>query len=682
MLFIFCALIPISALSAVTFYQVKNELYQQSRATLKHLTKYTGMAVYERLLLLETELQIISTDFTEGAGGPFPGYHRNENGFKQLLERFTALSVFQGSRKVQDIIGAFPLAPDWSAFDDELSKGKTILFRGGAAKPPVPVYMARHMAGQGRDALTLVGEVNPDYLWGYGEGAMSMPYMTEFSVLSSSKQLLVSSLPNPDSFLEATLKGSIRGATDSFDFHFDGTDYLACYWTLFLQSHFAGMDWIILLSQDKASVSAPIHSFKKMFPLVLLLSFWVVLLLSVISIRKSLIPLERLKAGTLRIAGRDFKTRVSVDSGDEFEDLAGSFNLMSAKLDRQFQALTTIAEIDRMILSSLETEKIIEIVLTRLPEIVPCQSVLVCLIDLESRKMIRYHMNQTLHKESYLVVDADLNAIMAKSDHLIFDASRNLPTFLFPLSGNPIDSVLVFPVFLHKMLSGVIAIGVGSEKSFQEADIDEVRQIADHVAIALANADLIHELDQLNWGTMMALARTVDAKSPWTAGHSERVTELSLSIGRAMGLPPGEINILHRACLLHDIGKMGVPAAILDKGEKLSVAEFEKIKEHPRAGARILEPIGTYEKVIPIVLQHHERFDGSGYPFGLAGAEIDFGARILAVADVYDSLFNDRPYRAGWSQPEVIKYIRDQAGIQFDPAVVQAFLEVIDKHSS
>jgi putative nucleotidyltransferase with HDIG domain len=184
-------------------------------------------------------------------------------------------------------------------------------------------------------------------------------------------------------------------------------------------------------------------------------------------------------------------------------------------------------------------------------------------------------------------------------------------------------------------------------------------------------------LEKLNLGTLTALARAIDAKSHWTAGHSERVTRLALQIARALGLNQEELNNLHRAGLLHDIGKIATPPEILDKPGQLSEKERKIIYEHPAEGARILEPIDDFASAIPIVFHHHERFDGSGYPAGLAGEAISLGARILAVADVFDAVTSNRPYRKGMPVDRAITIIKEGSGTQFDPKVVDAFVKVI-----
>jgi putative nucleotidyltransferase with HDIG domain len=184
-------------------------------------------------------------------------------------------------------------------------------------------------------------------------------------------------------------------------------------------------------------------------------------------------------------------------------------------------------------------------------------------------------------------------------------------------------------------------------------------------------------LKQFSWGTLTALARAIDAKSSWTHGHSERVTNLACELAAEMGGTEKDLDRIRRGGLLHDIGKIGTPVDVLDKPGKLTPEELKGMREHARRGAHILQPIPGFEEILPIVLQHHEHVDGSGYPEGLVGGAISLDARILAVADCYDAMASDRPYRAGLSREEVIGTIKEGAGRQFDPKVVEAFLRLI-----
>jgi putative nucleotidyltransferase with HDIG domain len=226
-----------------------------------------------------------------------------------------------------------------------------------------------------------------------------------------------------------------------------------------------------------------------------------------------------------------------------------------------------------------------------------------------------------------------------------------------------------------------MAFGYLKPPVLSQEDLSQARQLANQMAVALSNAYLINELDQLNWGALTALARAIDAKSPWTAGHSERVTSWALKIGCILGLSKEEIDGLHRGGLLHDLGKIGVPAEILDKPGKLTEEELPIMRQHAELGAHILESISAYAGVIPMVLQHHERVDGNGYPNGLTGKIICLGARIFAVADAFDAMTSDRPYRKALGREQAIEIIKQESGKQFDPDIVKAFLKVIEKET-
>jgi putative nucleotidyltransferase with HDIG domain len=207
---------------------------------------------------------------------------------------------------------------------------------------------------------------------------------------------------------------------------------------------------------------------------------------------------------------------------------------------------------------------------------------------------------------------------------------------------------------------------------------DEFQDLGD--AINALAADLKRQFDALeafNLGTLAALARAIDAKSPWTAGHSERVTAIAVALGREMHFPAEQLADLHRGGLVHDIGKLATPSDILDKPGPLTPDERRIIEEHPACGARILKPIAAYARLLPIVSQHHERWDGAGYPCGLSGDDIALSARVVAVADTLDAITSARPYRAGLPVADAIAIIVAQAGRQFDPDVVAAFTRLM-----
>lgn len=176
--------------------------------------------------------------------------------------------------------------------------------------------------------------------------------------------------------------------------------------------------------------------------------------------------------------------------------------------------------------------------------------------------------------------------------------------------------------------------------------------------------------------TIIALSNAVDARDPYTAGHSERVTKIALEIGQNMGLSSKQLETLELAALFHDIGKIGVPDNILLKPDKLTNLEFEKIKEHPAIGVNILKDIDFLKNTFPIILHHHEKYSGGGYPYGIKGVEIPAESRIITVADAYDAMTSDRPYRKALTHEQAIDELIKLKGIQFDSNVVETFLKI------
>lgn len=211
--------------------------------------------------------------------------------------------------------------------------------------------------------------------------------------------------------------------------------------------------------------------------------------------------------------------------------------------------------------------------------------------------------------------------------------------------------------------------------------------MAGQVAIAIDNAELLHNLQQSNIrliqayeATIEGWAKALELRDRETEGHSQRVVDLTVKIARHLGIDEEEIAHIRRGALLHDIGKMGVPDSILLKPSKLTDEEWEIMKMHPVYAYQLLSKIEYLRPAIDISYCHHERWDGSGYPRGLKGEEIPLSARIFAVIDVYDALTSDRPYRKAWTKEEAISYIKEQSGKQFDPKVVEVFLEVISNN--
>lgn len=184
------------------------------------------------------------------------------------------------------------------------------------------------------------------------------------------------------------------------------------------------------------------------------------------------------------------------------------------------------------------------------------------------------------------------------------------------------------------------------------------------------------EIQRLNEGLLNTLAAVVDLRDPDVLGHSRQVAHYAVLIAHRLGLPPKQVDLIRKAGLLHDIGKLGISEAILFKPDKLTLEEYALVKEHVTVGADILETSTALEQLIPLIRYHHEHYDGNGYPEGLSGNNIPLEARVIAVADAIEAMASDRPYRNGMTHLEIIDELKRNAGTQFDPMVVNAFVEI------
>ena len=198
--------------------------------------------------------------------------------------------------------------------------------------------------------------------------------------------------------------------------------------------------------------------------------------------------------------------------------------------------------------------------------------------------------------------------------------------------------------------------------------------VADQVKLAVANASSFESLERTFLSTVEALANALEANDEYTSSHARWITDLALRVGRALGLDARALKRLELGALFHDIGKIGIPEAILSKPGPLTPDEWNVVRLHPELGARILGPIERLEDVCEIVRHCHEHWDGSGYPEGIGGEEIPIEARVVLVCDAYHAMTTDRPYRKRLPVEEARRRLREAAGTQFDPDVVEVFL--------
>jgi len=197
--------------------------------------------------------------------------------------------------------------------------------------------------------------------------------------------------------------------------------------------------------------------------------------------------------------------------------------------------------------------------------------------------------------------------------------------------------------------------------------------------LARRSFELYTKMRRVYLDTIRALAAAIDAKDPYTKGHSERVAEMSIALAQELNLSDRDIENIEYTALLHDIGKIGIADSILGKKGSLTSQEFDKIKEHTIMGAKIIEPVDFLKNSYRAIYHHHEKYNGEGYPDGIKSEDIPILARIIAVADAYDAMGSDRPYRKKLDKDKILKELKEQSGKQFDPKVVKVLISVIDR---
>jgi HD-GYP domain-containing protein (c-di-GMP phosphodiesterase class II) len=236
--------------------------------------------------------------------------------------------------------------------------------------------------------------------------------------------------------------------------------------------------------------------------------------------------------------------------------------------------------------------------------------------------------------------------------------------------------VVADPITCGGRVAGVIAAGnkTGPDRDVSSVDTQLLAAVADYLGAYLHNVALFNEQRSMFFGTIHALTAAIDAKDRYTRGHSERVAAMASRLALASGMTEEHAERVRIAGLVHDVGKIGVPEAVLQKPGRLTEAEFEQIKQHPTIGHKILEDIEALDDVLPGVLYHHERWDGRGYPEGLDGHGIPLLGRLLGVADAFDAMSSDRSYRPALPREKVLGEIRANAGSQFDPDLAEVFL--------
>ncbi|MDD5089682.1 MAG: GAF domain-containing protein [Candidatus Wallbacteria bacterium] len=392
--------------------------------------------------------------------------------------------------------------------------------------------------------------------------------------------------------------------------------------------------------------------------------------------------------GILNVFTKTNKTHFNSEDVDLIETIA--IQVASAisnarlyeKATEKLRELSLINSLGSKFNSSLDIERVLQLFINELQKVYDADRVSLMLLEEESRRLkIKKTYGLPTH-ESELSFDIG-EGIAGKAARLekplLVKNTAHCSEYKVFQKAPSEYSLICAPLIFKSRVLGVITLerDLASHNPFNQDNLDLLSTIADQGASAIENAHLYTELVNLYLTTIQSLASAIDAKDPYTHGHSQRVADYAVKIAEKIGCSPSELEVIRHTALLHDIGKIGIPERILLKPGNLSDEEFNEIRKHPMLGTEIIKSIKFLGQVSQFMKHHHERFDGRGYPDGLSGEGIPVGSRIIAIADTFDAMTSDRPYRKSCSMDWAMQELKRCSGSQFDPWLVEAFIEVL-----
>jgi HD-GYP domain-containing protein (c-di-GMP phosphodiesterase class II)/PAS domain-containing protein len=364
-----------------------------------------------------------------------------------------------------------------------------------------------------------------------------------------------------------------------------------------------------------------------------------------------------------------------------------------SKAKIRLENLHSMRVIDTAIASSLDVHHILQVLMAQAISRLSVEAASIYLFN-ETTLMLEYHDSQgidlaTFSRTNIRLGDGIIGRVALEQRTICVEDLTKERTWIRPIVIT--EGLKVYcgsPMVVKGKTRGVLEV-FSKDKKFDDPEwIELLETLAGQAAIAIETTSLFSELRQANYGlaltydtTLEGWSRALDLRDKETEGHTQRVTELTIKLAEMLGIKDKELVNIRRGALLHDIGKLGVPDQILFKEAPLDEQEMKIMKQHPLHAYNLLYPIAYLRPALDIPYGHHERWDGSGYPQGLKGVDIPLAARIFAVVDVWDALISDRPYRKAWSHQKAFRYIREKAGIEFDPSVVDAFMLLMEEGS-
>ncbi len=383
--------------------------------------------------------------------------------------------------------------------------------------------------------------------------------------------------------------------------------------------------------------------------------------------------------------------KIEVHENSEIGELARAFNRITQELEHKIDELESSRQLVKRLLSRIGTaivsyegiDNILNLILENTVAALGASAGSLMLVDGEKQELYVKTMwptNGAVPKEAPRIKLGEGIVGSVARDGRSMHGKGQVSALGFTNGASQEGTVLCVPLKLRDQTMGVIAVlrEMGAPP-FAEDDETLIESIGSQVSVAIENYRLNLDVERTYVETIMALALAVEAKDPYSAGHSKRVGYYAMQVGEAMGLDEEMLRTLNAAGVLHDIGKIGIKDEILLKADALAPDEQKLMEQHPLIGEAIVKPVRSLQNVVPLVRHHHERFDGAGYPGRLKGEAIPLGARILSVVDTYDAMVTDRPYRKRLAVEDAKQELTRLAGIQYDPVVVDVFLRILSE---
>lgn len=505
-LFLVSSLIPILTLGYLSYTSVSQKLLEQSRQHLHQVSKSVGYTIIERLDSLHRELATIALRYKDhiAANRPVDQFDID----RKTRNNFSAIVINSRTKKYVPLYNGIDEFPDLNAKQlVHLQNDNPVLTFSNYSTFQKKLLMIIALDATAANPSMLIAEINQNTLWDV-ETIIHNPAFacitTEFyeTLYCSASNIKLGSLKRA---LEQNNESSAI-----FSWKENNTEFISYYWTIFLEGKFAISPWLVVLNKPKLEHQASLENIKSIYPVVVVLSFLLVILLTASQLRRNLTPLELLQKATKQVASGNFDTQVDIKSNDEFQQLAHAFNNMAVRLDKQFKSLSAMAEIDRVILSSSNKDYVVDTVLRRIKDVVPCDYVLLSILEKESTvhdvKTTTNKLSESIFKHRIKVEDSDTKLLLAHPKYLVMKSTQHAPVFTREIVSKGLRSLVMYPVIISDNLHSVITLGFKNTHKPYTDDLGHGREMADRIAVALSNASKEEKIyEQANFDSLTKL---------------------------------------------------------------------------------------------------------------------------------------------------------------------------------